>query len=146
MKIYIASKAYHRPYWRRARDRAGVPIISRWIDVEDKFIGTIFGDPECLDYTKLWVECVDDVKACDVLVVYVDRDRKHEGDVSEVLKGALLEVGVALGLGKRVIAVGSPDHFLSNGTWLNHPNIDHRWCHINTVFDELKAEARVEES
>lgn len=114
-KIYIASKASHRPHWRELRGH-GHNIISRWIDVDDKYIGTTFGDPVSLDYRALWDTCVQDVIACDVLICYVEPD--------EVLKGALIEVGVALGLGKRVICVGHKSDYLKNGTWINHRSIE----------------------
>ncbi len=125
MKIYIASKASHRPRWRELRDRFGVPIISRWIDVEDKFND----DPTGLDYEELWDWCVEDCKICDVLVVFAE--------FGEVLKGALVEVGVALSQKKRVIAVGPRSVFEQNGTWLNHYGIEHTDKSITRVLDEL---------
>lgn len=130
MKIYIASKSIHRPYWRAFRD-LGHNIISRWIDVEDKY--TI--DPTGLDFKELWEWCIKDVQECDVLVCYVEP--------GEVLKGALIEVGVALGLGKRVVCVGSIQDYLNNGTWLNHPRVEH--C-PGFQFSGLMEELRGEES
>lgn len=116
MRIYIASKACHRPLWREFRE-AGHNIISRWIDVPDKYSE----DPEGLDFTQLWQWCVEDVISCDALVCHVEP--------GEVLKGAILEVGVALAHNKRVILLGPRREYLNNGTWINHPGIEH-WEHF----------------
>ncbi len=113
MKIYIASKANHRPTWRLLRDE-GVPIISRWIDVDDKYSV----DPAELDFQALWDTCVEDVLACDVLVCYVEP--------GEVLKGAILELGIAIGAGKKILLVGDREDYLKNGTWFNYRGCDHR--------------------
>lgn len=108
-KIYIASKAKHRPRWREFRDVMGYDIISQWIDTDDEFTE----NPEGLDYTKLWQACIQDVKDCDVLVLYVE-----EG---EHLKGALVELGVALGLRKEIVMTGPIG---DNGTWHNHDKVE----------------------
>lgn len=119
MKIYIASKASHRPRWRAYRDGIyKVNIISRWIDVSDEHTDKPSDSGFPLDYVQLWQECVDDVKAADVVVVYVEP--------GEVLKGALIEAGVALGLGKRVVILSQrpiADPF-PNGTWYHHPLVE----------------------
>lgn len=130
MKIYIASKASHRPAWRALRDE-GVPIISRWIDVDDKYSV----DPAELDFQALWDTCVEDVLACDVLVCYVAP--------GEVLKGALIELGIAIGAGKQVLLVGDRDEFLKNGTWINYRKLDHR---VGWDIEEVLRDFHVEES
>jgi hypothetical protein len=112
-KIYIASKAKHRPRWRDFRDVMGYDIISKWIDTEDTYIGISVADNSDLDYTKLWRECVQDVKDCDVLVMYVE-----EG---ERMKGALIELGIALGLRKEIIVTGPLG---DNGTWHHHDLVE----------------------
>lgn len=109
---YIASKAHHRPRWRDMRD-AGININSRWIDTDDKY--SI--DSNGLNYQKLWVECIEDVQACDVVVSYIEH--------GEVLKGSLIEIGAAIALGKIVYLVGPIAAYCTNGTWLNHPNCEH---------------------
>jgi hypothetical protein len=97
-RIYIASKAKHRPRWREFRD------------LDDRFIGV--DDPNQIDYPKHWKECVQDVKDCDVLVMYVE--------TGEVMKGALIELGMALAQGKEIIVAGDLG---DNGTWWHHPNV-----------------------
>lgn len=124
MKIYIASKAIHRPRWRSLRS-AGVPIISRWIDVEDKYSA----DPTGLDFANLWDMCVEDVRECDVLVCYVEQ--------GEVLKGALVELGGALLLGKRIIASGPRTAYADNGTWLHHSGIEYSGKEISKLLVDL---------
>ncbi len=108
-KIYLASKAKHRPRWREFRDSLGYNIISRWIDTDDQYSE----DPTGLDYGKLWEMCIQDAKNCDVLVLYVEPD--------EHLKGALVELGVALALGKEIIVTGDLG---DNGSWHNHHKVE----------------------
>lgn len=134
MKVYIASKANHRATWRSIRDLlvAGdepVRINSRWIDVADRYTA----DPQGLDYTLLWTHCIEDVINCDVLICYVDR--------GETLKGALIEVGVALASNKRIVLLGNREDYLNNGTWLNHPGVEH-WAGMDvgeSIIELLKA-------
>lgn len=106
--IYMASKAHHRPRWRVLRDASGFNIVSSWIDTPDEYST----DPTGLDYRRLWAKCVADVHRCDTLVVYVES--------GEHMKGALVEVGVALGLGKEVIITGDLG---DNGTWAHHERV-----------------------
>lgn len=109
-KIYIASKAKHRPRWRAARE-AGAPLHSRWIDTPDG-VETID-----LNYRGLWQTCIEDVRACTALVCYAE--------AGEVLKGALIEVGAALALRKHVFVCGSREAMAENGSW--HLYRDVRW-------------------
>lgn len=106
-KIYIASKAIHRPHWREYRGE-GLPIISRWIDVDDKYST----DPEGLDYEALWDICVEDVSQADALVIYAEPD--------EVLKGAILELGLAIGQNKLIAMCGDLETFKQNGSWWSY--------------------------
>lgn len=132
MKIYIASKANHRAKWRSLRS-AGVPIISRWIDVDDKFSD----DPTGLDYEKLWEMCVEDVRECSLLVCYVE--------FGEVLKGALVELGGALLLGKPIIACGPRSAYAANGTWLHHPGIQYSSKEISKLLVDLTPSEMLDE-
>lgn len=113
-KIYIASKSRHRPRWRGLRDTGGYNIISKWIDVDDSLIG----DPDRtikfnFNYPKLWADCVTDVKNCDVLVLYAE--------AGEHLKGALVEVGIAIALGKEIMVTGVLE---DNGTWFHYGKVE----------------------
>lgn len=123
-KIYIASKARHRVEWRRFRE-AGHNIISRWIDTPDQLIDTS-RDPG-LDYVKLWTHCIEDVLNCDVLILYCGP--------GETMKGALVELGAAIGHNKTILVVGYPKDIHENGTWISHPLVmDFTHFRINEVF------------
>lgn len=112
MKIYIASKANHRPSWRELRDE-GYPINARWIDTDDKF--TVCSDG--LNYPVLWEMCHQDIYHADVLVCYAELGERH--------KGSLIEIGMALAFETPVILCGDTRAFEENGTWLNHRNVKH---------------------
>jgi hypothetical protein len=118
MKIYIASKAAHRPRWRDLR-AAGAPFISRWIDLGDDIAD------EDVNFPELWTWCIEDVKECDVLIAVVAS--------GERLKGVLIEIGAALAFGKRIIVIGDPGR--ENGTWINHPDIE--WHKDGTLENAL---------
>lgn len=106
-KIYIASKAIHRPRWREYREE-GLPIVSRWIDVDDKYSTDATG----LDYEALWDMCIADVKKADALVIYAEPD--------EVLKGAILELGAAIAQKKIVAMCGDLETLKQNGSWWSY--------------------------
>ncbi len=108
-KIYTASKACHRPTWRGYRD-LGLMITSRWIDVDDSYIGSNL--PDHYDTSKLWTQCVADVLAADVLVLYWLK--------GERLKGALVEVGCAFAVDTPVIMCGDTPT-ADEGSWMGHP-------------------------
>lgn len=99
--IYIASKTVHAPKWRALKD-SGCPIISTWIYEAGAGESKSLEDP--------WLRCVQEATRADVLIAY----RESE----EVLKGALVELGVALGRNKRVFLVGFDE---PNFSFKNHP-------------------------
>ena len=119
-RVYIASKAKHAVHWKGFIQLGFVGIQCRWF----QYAGS---DDDDLDYNQLWSECLEDVQLADVLICYC-----APGDV---LKGALVEVGIALGLGKRVILVGELDDFKANGSWWNHAGIEF----MDTVADALRS-------
>jgi hypothetical protein len=122
--IYIASKAIHRPKWRELRDNYEVPIISRWIDVED-------GLPDsAIDFDELWDNCLEDVARCDVLIAVAQPDER--------LKGVILEIGAALSAGKRVLLYGDPGR--DNGTWPQYRHIERRMisANVDDIFTHLQ--------
>lgn len=101
--IYVASKTCHYEMWRAMR-KAGLPIISTWIDEA--------GPNETKDVEEFWVRVIGEVGRCSVLILYAEP--------GEVLKGALIEVGVAFARTIPVIAV-VPD---SAGSWLSCPLVE----------------------
>lgn len=113
--IYVASRASipeRSQMWRGLRD-AGWPIISSWIDEA--------GEGETEDFGELWSRIVKEISDADVLILYAQQD-------DFPLKGALLECGIAMGLGKKII-VCLPDVNLEDrsmrpiGSWIKHPNV-----------------------
>lgn len=99
MSIYIASKACHWKRWQELR-AAGAPIISTWID--EGAIGATSS------FSDLWQRCVSEAASCSALICYAE-----EG---EILKGALVEIGVALASGRPVYIVGPV-----SATFCHHP-------------------------
>lgn len=112
-KFYVASRASipeRGAMWRQFREQ-GVLITSTWID-ED-------GEGQTEDFTDLWERIQEEIQQCDVLVLYAE-----PGDFP--LKGALIEVGIALGL-RRSVVVCLPGVSLEHrsmrpvGSWIWHP-------------------------
>lgn len=113
--IYVASRASlpeRGAMWRRIRSE-GFPITSTWID-ED-------GEGDTQDFEELWSRIENEIAASAALVLYA-----HTDDFP--LKGALIEAGIALGLGKRVI-VCLPNVDVAArscrpiGSWIKHPMV-----------------------
>jgi nucleoside 2-deoxyribosyltransferase len=103
-KIYLASKMQHAERWRQEYVRKDVHIVSRWPFLEPSI------DCEVSNCRKFWQDDVADIQSADAVVVYAEEGEK--------LRGALVEAGIAIGLGKLVIVVGEhPDY----GTWSHHP-------------------------
>ena len=108
--IYIASKTVHAPRWRALRGQ-GLRIVSSWIDAPP-----VVPDEKM---PALWTRCVREASTADVTLVYREHHR-------EVLKGALVEMGAALGAGKPVLWVGPIGGFTgaeSDYTVAHHPGV-----------------------
>ena len=111
--IYVASRASlpERPAHWRALRTAGWPIVSTWIDEA--------GPGETDDAGELWARIAREVASAQGVVLHVEPD-------DFPLKGALVEVGMALSLGKRV-GVYAPGVALEGrsmrplGSWAAHP-------------------------
>ncbi len=83
---------------------AHVEKISTWID--DPAVA-----PEAM-HADLAARCMKEAASADVLVLYCQP--------GEVLKGALMEVGAALGAGRQVRCVGDCESV--KDLWRKHPN------------------------
>ena len=112
--IYVASRASvpeRGEMWRHFRDDNGVNITSSWID-ED-------GEGMTASFAELWQRITDEITRSERLVLYAEQD-------DFPLKGALIEVGIALGKGKP-ITVCLPNVELQKrscrpiGSWIHHP-------------------------
>jgi hypothetical protein len=111
--VYVASRASvpeRAAFWREMR-AAGAPIISTWIDEA--------GPGETADLGELWARIGREVASARWLVAYVE-----PGDFP--LKGALVEVGMALALGKPVTLCAPGVQIEERscrpiGSWMRHP-------------------------
>lgn len=119
--IYVASRTWHAGMWRETRAK-GIHIISSWIDEA--------GEGETEDLGELWTRVQREVRSAARLVFFVQID-------DFPLKGALVEVGMALAVGVPVYAVLDPDIKLEPrsmrpvGSWLHHPSVRI----VPTLFD-----------
>jgi len=113
--IYFASKVKHAHRWI-AKCAAGVRTISTWIDEA--------GDGQS-DYTELSQRCLNEIARSTAVVLYCE-----PGDL---LKGALIEAGAALAMGKPVHCVGTCDSL--SRVFLRHP----LWREFQTVEDAIIA-------
>lgn len=113
--FYVASRASipaRSAMWRHLRDH-GVKITSTWIDEA--------GEGETACNTDLWRHISREVTDADALILYAE-----DGDFP--LKGALIEVGMALAQGKRVLVVApdvklEPHTLRPLGSWAAHPMV-----------------------
>lgn len=111
--IYIASRSSvsgRSAEWRSLRDQ-GWNIICSWIDA----------DPNCADpdLGELWLKIGDEIKGAERLILYVEPN-------DFPLKGALIEVGMAISAGIPVYVVApgvavDPVSYRPIGSWVNHP-------------------------
>lgn len=119
LSFYCASKIWHAPKFQMLRDTLGLPVKARWIDLEQ--------DSDIVQNRKgdLWQQCFEDVRDSDFVLLY-------SGDQSEEQRGALVEIGMAYGMGKRVYAIGSCNstkpNAISDVAFTHH----HLWTWLDT--------------
>lgn len=113
--VYVASRATpeRSAMWRQLRT-TGVPIISSWIDQAEK--------QETADFSDLWVRMVDEIHRSEFLLLYVE-------GLDFPLKGALVEVGIALaeGIPVKMVLPGiliDPVSYRPIGSWIKHPLVE----------------------
>lgn len=114
-RVYAASRASipQRPALWRALRAQGACIVSSWIDASE--------DEPDTDLSTLWARIEVEIRSCDRLVLYARPE-------DFPLKGALVEVGMALGMGKPVVVVLedcelNPSTLRPLGSWCRHPDI-----------------------
>src|SRR5260221_2145966 len=105
MTIYAMSRTRHAPMWIGFRAR-GIPIISTWMDEKDD------------NLTVLWSRIVAEMRQARQAILYVE-------PLDFPLKGALVEVGIALAFNVPVSVV-SPgieldERYRPLGSWVTHP-------------------------
>lgn len=114
-KFYVASRASlpeRSAMWRDLRS-SGWVITSTWIDEA--------GEGETEDFGELWIRIAFEIWVADALVLYAETD-------DFPLKGALVEVGIALALNKAIYVClpGVELHARTArpiGSWIFHPNV-----------------------
>lgn len=123
--IYVASRASipeRSAMWREHRG-LGWNIISTWIDEA--------GEGETDSFEDLWLRIRNEIYACEYFILYAERD-------DFPLKGALVEVGMALAFQKPVIIVLNfePEGrtYRPIGSWITHPYV-HRVDTIQHALD-----------
>lgn len=136
--VYVASRASipARPkMWRAFRDIVGWRISSTWIDEA--------GEGETLDFTSLWHRIENEIRISDGLILYAENE-------DFPLKGAFVEVGMAIGMQKPVAVVLTSDIILEErsmkplGSWVKHGNCKilsslheaHNWIEDNCTSNE----------
>lgn len=124
LKVYTAAKLHRGKELKDFfRGSSYVILHARWL----KHIE--IGTPDNEENAKyFWQEDVEDVLTCDVLLVYAG----PQGN--DILRGALVEVGVALAANKPVFIVGESESY---GTWRWHPKVSHRST-LKEVHDALE--------
>ncbi|WP_434716224.1 hypothetical protein [Paraburkholderia sp. A3RO-2L] len=111
---YIASRASipaRAAQWRHLRDVEGWHITSSWIDEA--------GEGETDSFSELWVRIENEIRNAERLILYAEAD-------DFPLKGAYIEVGMALAFGIKVFVVApgvtiEPRSRRPVGSWMDHP-------------------------
>lgn len=130
IRVYTASKTNHAAMWLRLRaEWPEVHFTARWP------LQVLAGLPETPNFAmQFWQDDLEDVKFADVVLVfaekymepgimYVDDNGQplKEAGEWEHLRGALVEAGMGIALGKRILVIGdAPDY----GSWQHHPLCD----------------------
>jgi nucleoside 2-deoxyribosyltransferase len=114
--IYTASKTKHAEKWRSLRDD-GHRIVSTWIDEAEP--------GQTADYSELANRCLAEIAEADYVLLYCESE--------EILKGAIIEAGMALALGKPVRCVG--DCLSISAVFAAHP----LWRAYQAIADAVAA-------
>jgi hypothetical protein len=85
-------KAKHAVWWQALR-AAGVPIVASWLDQPFNHDG---GEPSADEWSAHWDRCCREAAEADIVLMYAGAEERQNG--------ALIEVGAALGAGKRARA------------------------------------------
>jgi len=111
IKVYTASCLNKGPLWRElASVWEEVEIVARWPFLHVNNEGLPDWPEDCPAHgAEFWQQDHDDVLRADVVLIYAIE--------TDELRGALVESGMALGLGKPVIVAGKNHRF---GTWQYH--------------------------
>lgn len=107
IRVYTASKLEQSERWKQLRvDWPEIHFTARW----PYMVGQLEDSPS--NARLFWLDDEADITSADVVLIFAE---KHEH-----LRGALVEAGMAIALGKRVIVVGEHTDY---GTWQYHPAV-----------------------
>lgn len=119
LSFYTAGKIWHAPKFQVLRDVIGLPVKSRWIDLDQD------SDIVVNHKDQLWQQCYEDVRDSDFVLLFSE-------DKTEEQRGALVEIGMAYGMNKRVYAIGSchstKPNAISDVAFTHH----HLWTWLDT--------------
>ena len=115
LKVYTASKLKEGPRWRRlAEEWPEIDIVARWPFLHVTADGAPGWPDDCAAHGSVfWQHDNEDVALSDVVLVFANRP-------DDVLRGALVEAGMAIALGKVVIVVGDNPGY---GSWQYHQQV-----------------------
>ena len=115
LKIYTASKLKEGPRWRALAEMwPEIEIVARWPFLHVTTDGEPGWPDDCAAHGSVfWRHDHEDVSRADVVIVFADQ-------ADDVLRGALIEAGMGIAMGKTVIVVGSNPGY---GTWQFHPQV-----------------------
>ena len=115
LKVYTASKLKEGPRWRQlAEEWPEIEVVARWPFLHVTADGEPGWPDDCAAHGSIfWQHDHEDVANSDVVLVF-------SGDEGDVLRGALVEAGIGIALGKTIIVVGDN---LGYGTWKFHPQV-----------------------
>lgn len=130
--VYVASRASvpkRSEMWRFLRD-SGMLINASWIDES--------GPGETADIAELWARIESEIRRSVGLILYAEA-----GDFP--LKGALIEAGIAIGIGIPIRIVApkvtlEPVSFRPLGSWVRHPMVKFS-ATVGDAYTELTARA-----
>ncbi len=118
VRVYTASKLQHAELWLELHKTCPeIHFTARWPFV----VGKIPDAPEFA--RKFWQDDHADVARADVVLVYAAGPEEH-------LRGALVEAGIGIALGKHIVVVGKHQDY---GTWQFHPQVSQ----YDTIEDAL---------
>ena len=108
-KVYFASKIQHATLWATVGSTTvGIEMCCRWAN----HILSGASDDDPADLEAGWKMNLEDIEACDMLIVYATTKAE-----ARTLRGALVEVGMALAFKKPVLAVAGAAF---EGSWQYH--------------------------
>lgn len=125
-QVYFAGKVESVEFFRQIRDSysSSIEVTSYWIDtpldqlrLEAGLLSSSLKETHASieDFGNYWSRNEVDIKRADFVLIYAH-------DKKEVLRGALVEVGMGIAYGKTIIICGEEENS-SFGNWQWHPQV-----------------------